>query len=78
MKEKLKENLSMLKNFLANIKSVELNPYSKGIDTVKLLDDIDRFTDDLIQIIEEDEKSTTDTPKESVEEIIADESEKAE
>jgi len=78
MKEKLKENLSMLKNFLANIKSVELNPYSKGVDTVKLLDDMDRFADDLIQIIEEDEKSTADIPKESVEEIIADESEKTE
>jgi len=78
MKEKLKENLSMLKNFLATIKSVELNPYSKGVDTVKLLDDIDRFADDLIQIIEEDGKSTTDIPEESVEEIIADESEKAE
>lgn len=77
MKEKLRENFNILRNFLMNIKSVELNPYSKGIDTVKFIDDISRFVDDLEKILDED--AVAEKPEEEVkEEATAEESEKAE
>lgn len=81
MKEKLRENFNILRNFLMNIKSVELNPYSKGIDTVKFIDDINRFVDDLEKILDEDAVAEifAEKPEEEVtEEATAEESEKAE
>lgn len=81
MKEKLRENFNILRNFLMNIKSVELNPYSKGIDTVKFIDDINRFVDDLEKILDEDAAAEilAEKPEEEVtEEATAEESEKAE
>jgi hypothetical protein len=81
MKEKLRENFNILRNFLMNIKSVELNPYSKGIDTVKFIDDISRFVDDLEKILDEDAAAEilAEKPEEkTTEEAVAEESEKAE
>lgn len=81
MKEKLRENFNILRNFLMNIKSVELNPYSKGIDTVKFIDDINRFVDDLEKILDEDvvpDIFAEKTEGEATEEATAEESEKAE
>ena len=74
MKEKLREQFEILQNFLLNIKSVELNPYSKGVDTVKLIDDISSFVDDLKKILDEDAIAEIFAEKEEKEE----ESEKAE
>lgn len=81
MKEKLRENFNILRNFLMNIKSVELNPYSKGIDTVKFIDDISRFVDDLEKILDEDAAAEilVEKPEEkATEEAVAEENEKAE
>lgn len=47
MKEHVTQQLEMLKNFLTTIKAVALNPYSKGIDAVKLINDILDFTNEI-------------------------------
>lgn len=57
MKEHVIGQLEMLKNFLTNVKAVELNPYSKGIDAMKLIEDVIGFADDL-------EKSLGNIPEE--------------
>lgn len=57
MKEHVIGQLEMLKNFLTSVKAVELNPYSKGIDAMKLIEDVIGFADDL-------EKSLNNIPEE--------------
>lgn len=57
MKEHVTQQLEMLKNFLNNVKAIEQNPYSKGIDATKLIEDVIGFADDL-------EKSLGNIPEE--------------
>lgn len=53
MKEQIIQQLETLKSFLQNIKAVGLNPYSKGIDAIKLIDDVVNYADDMKKLIEE-------------------------
>lgn len=68
MKDKLREQFEVLKNFLMNIKSIANHPYASGVDVNKLIEDLTDFVNDLEKILDEDDDK----------EEKAEESEKAE
>lgn len=66
MKEKkLREQLEILKGFLANIKSIANHPYASGVDVNKLVDDLTDFVNDLEKILDEEEETETATTAEA-------------
>lgn len=55
MKDKLREQFEVLKNFLMNIKSIANHPYASGVDVNKLIEDLTDFVNDLEKILDEDD-----------------------